>query len=408
MVAIIYMYDVPPHWDEKTIGLLLNKTTTTTTTNDSLSSLLSVHNNNNIDDDSMMSCLDDSQQSWLNVIRIRRDVPPLCKELAQMKLIFPNSNELVSCISKFQSLAIPMTHGYHYFSFSYNETIYEPFQHPPSTYLQDVPLHLQLMALSSKELQSRIDKHTKQNKESSKHTNQNKKRKRGGYRCKVTHHANLAKQLGILMGEGFRNVIHVQGIKIQNQFTDPLLQYLQNNTATLWPTKDKQRKGVHSSHYLTVRQKHPKEHDGIWNLCHKLIESIQPQHYKESSTTTTTMTTTASVNKIKYTALAITKNFRGSPHIDFHDTTYQHVIALGSFTGGRLCVESDEDEVVSIDIQNRLGRMDGRRVHWVTGFQGERYSVVYYSTDPNHFTPPIHQSNHNQWIQSQNFTNMIK
>ena len=401
MVAIIYMYDVPPNWDEETIGLLLNKTTKTT------KERLLVDNNELQQQESRL---------LLNVIRIRRDAPPLCKELAQIKLIFPTLNELVSSISNYQSLAIPMTHGYHYFSFSYNETIYEPFQHPPSTYLQDVPLHLQLMALSTKELQTRIDKHTQQQQQQQQQkqqqqtkeknnnkknhddvlTQQTKKRKRGGGGrcCKVTHHANLAKQLGILLG-GVRTVIPIQGVPIQTKYTVPLLQYLQNNTTTLWPTKEKQRKGVYSSHYLTVRQKHPKEHDEIWNLCQTLIQSTQHTAATDAN------------NEMKYTALAITKNFRGSPHTDFHDTTYQHVIALGTFLGGRLCVESDEDEVVSIDIQNRLGRMDGRRVHWVTGFQGERYSIVYYSTNPNHFTPPIHQSNHNKWIQTQTCKDLI-
>jgi len=38
-------------------------------------------------------------------------------------------------------------------------------------------------------------------------------------------------------------------------------------------------------------------------------------------------------------AIAITKNFLGSPHIDIRDTRYQYALSLGEFEGGQLCVE---------------------------------------------------------------------
>ena len=136
-----------------------------------------------------------------------------------------------------------------------------------------------------------------------------------------------------------------------------------------------------AGNYLTVRKQDPPEHDEIWNLCHDLIIQVVPDAI--------------------YSALAITKSFVGSPHIDAHDKTFQHVIALGDFEGGRLCTEAGEDgtETLAIDIRNRVGRIDGRTVHWVSAWNGERYSVVYYITAKEDHTDRVPQSIHTKWME---------
>eukprot|EP00947_MAST-08B_sp_MAST-8B-sp1_P000113 g113.t1 len=48
---------------------------------------------------------------------------------------------------------------------------------------------------------------------------------------------------------------------------------------------------------------------------------------------------------------------------------------------GQLCVEASPLDVVSIDTFERLGRMDGRYVHWVSAYSGERFSVIFYRTE---------------------------
>ena len=204
-----------------------------------------------------------------------------------------------------------------------------------------------------------------------------------------------------------------------------------------WPLATKQRKGVQSQHYLTVRQRHPPEHDKIWDLCRQLLVKTLSLHiddppygdnaYDENNGS-------GSGSQIpNYNALAVTKNFHGSPHIDAHDQTFQHVVALGDFDGGNLCCEldsynesehidngndkddgkgKDTQELVdvhpprtqlNIQIKNRLGRMDGRNVHWVSGWEGkERYSIVYYSTNKEHYTDPVPQSTHVEWMKKMN------
>ena len=84
-----------------------------------------------------------------------------------------------------------------------------------------------------------------------------------------------------------------------------------------------------------------------------------------------------------YTAVAITRGFVGSPHVDNYDITHQWTLSLGSWEpsgGGRLCVESAPDEVAVIDTRDRGACCDGRFPHWVSPYCGERYSVVWFAT----------------------------
>merc|ERR1711924_199568 len=106
------------------------------------------------------------------------------------------------------------------------------------------------------------------------------------------------------------------------------------------------------------------EHPALWQLCEDLIALVAPD--------------------ARWDKLAITKSFRGSPHVDAGDTTHQHVVAF-DFTGGHLCAEGGGgDEELRIDVHDRVGRIDGRGVHWVSGWTGERFSVVWFSSSPGH------------------------
>lgn len=80
----------------------------------------------------------------------------------------------------------------------------------------------------------------------------------------------------------------------------------------------------------------------------------------------------------EYTAIAVTKQFEGSPHIDTENVAPFYGLALGDFTGGEICVESDALEVTQVETRRRLGKIDGRFPHWVAPHTGERYSIIYY------------------------------
>ena len=82
-----------------------------------------------------------------------------------------------------------------------------------------------------------------------------------------------------------------------------------------------------------------------------------------------------------YTGVALTKGFRGSPHVDTYDISYQWATSLGDFEGGELCVEAAVDEVRVVTTKGRAAKVDGRYPHWVAPWRGdERYSVIVYQT----------------------------
>ena len=303
-------------------------------------------------------------------------------------ITFSSKEEQRRIVQAYEGLAIPMTHGYHYYRFSeYNNTNnqWEGVSSPSSA--EAPPLHLQLMAVPTKELDRRVKKMCRPttsggDANDSQIVNE-KKRKGTNKRCRVHTHALRCFQL-CQKYKHSRPQRRVLGVPVPPGSTDALTKYLR--ACTLWPPPDKQRKGVSAGHYLTVRRQHPPEHDAIWNLCRDLISKVVPHAV--------------------YSALAVTKDFVGSPHIDNHDQTFQHVIAFGDFEGGMLCAESDEDgtETLAIDVRNRFGRIDGRAVHWVSGWKGERYSVVYYSTAKEDYTDRVPQSTHTEWMEGSGLT----
>lgn len=356
-MASMYMYGLSPSWSAETIALLLNKTQSS-----SSQSLTAKANQDGVHVQTL-STVDD-------------------KGHAVARVTFCSGIQLHQTLQSYHGLAIPMTHGYHYYSFS--------LEWPPPFSVKDEdgdtpwwreapspPLHLQLMAVPTDELERRLQYQC--NDAIQVHCGKAPKKRSG----RVHHHARLARELSQVWGQS-RPCLEIQGVPLASTLTEPILTYLRSCTS-LWPPRTKQRKGVQSGRYLTLRQSHPAHHDKLWNLCRDLIQSVAPD--------------------ARYTALAITQAFVGSPHVDAHDTTFQHVVAVGDFTGGHLCADEDGCDdgprvVTKINVHNRLGRLDGRRVHWVDGWKGERFSVVYYSTSRDDFTEPQCQSVHNEWMSS--------
>mmetsp|Transcript_23212 Transcript_23212/g.44206 ORF Transcript_23212/g.44206 Transcript_23212/m.44206 type:complete len:455 (-) Transcript_23212:105-1469(-) len=83
----------------------------------------------------------------------------------------------------------------------------------------------------------------------------------------------------------------------------------------------------------------------------------------------------------RFTALAVTKNFQGSPHIDTLNVGPFYAISMGEFTGGgKLCVECSAACIAEVDTKGRFAKIDGRFPHWVSDYQGTRYSLIYYVT----------------------------
>jgi len=161
---------------------------------------------------------------------------------------------------------------------------------------------------------------------------------------------------------------------------------LEELSRTAWP-RPRERAKVAAEEYLTVPRPRSEaaappgalpagsrapplkasRYTRLGELAYRLIRFLDPGFAEE------------------YTAIAVTKNFAGSPHIDTHDISYQWTISLGDFHGGgELCVESSPQEVCVIDTQHKGAKVDGRYVHWVRGYNrqagGDRFSIVFYKT----------------------------
>eukprot|EP00750_Incisomonas_marina_P003515 INCI13170.1.p1 GENE.INCI13170.1~~INCI13170.1.p1 ORF type:complete len:685 (+),score=101.37 INCI13170.1:37-2055(+) len=116
-----------------------------------------------------------------------------------------------------------------------------------------------------------------------------------------------------------------------------------------------------------------KAHSSIWQLAKAAIETVDPEF------------------AAAFTALAVTHNFQGSPHIDKQNVGPFYAMALGDFPPGQggIHVECSARVVAEVDTHNRLGKVDGRNPHWVAPYDSncERFSVVFYKTQGPHAYP---------------------
>jgi hypothetical protein len=289
-----------------------------------------------------------------------------------------------------EGLAVPMTHGYRYYRLEPRLLVASS---PPKA-AGDPPLALQLTPLSGKELTRRL---------AVLGGGGGKAAKGAGGGGRIGKHLHLVAAVEVALGSDQRPVTLLAGAPLVQPALakgeaggtagDKLLAALRSFDG--WPAAEDQRKGVAAAGYLTLKRKDCGGDTGaaaatadgraeLWAMCAELLAPV--------------------CSDARYNALALTKGFRGSPHVDKHDTTYQHVVALGDFTGGLLYTEADADgrQTVAMDVHGKVGRIDGRGIHWVSGWSGERYSVVYFSTDPTHQTVRAAQADHNEWMVAAN------
>ena len=75
------------------------------------------------------------------------------------------------------------------------------------------------------------------------------------------------------------------------------------------------------------------------------------------------------------TEIAVTYGFTGSPHRDKQNCGPFYGLSLGDFDNsegkGGIVVESSARLVVQMNTKNRLGKVDGRYVHWVAPWGGD-------------------------------------
>lgn len=78
--------------------------------------------------------------------------------------------------------------------------------------------------------------------------------------------------------------------------------------------------------------------------------------------------------KFKYTSIQINKNMACAPHRDAHNMGPSYGIGLGRYTGGELVVDGQK-----FKLRNKFVKFDGRLLHHVEPFKGERYTLIYFT-----------------------------
>ena len=143
-----------------------------------------------------------------------------------------------------------------------------------------------------------------------------------------------------------------QGVPVPEALCSDMLEALRSAN---WGKRERK---LRSDEYLTLKRLPPlpqgqnpskrrmrtekffKKHKYLWDCANAIMKACAPPDYT-------------------FTCIAITRNFRGSPHRDRLDQTYQFTLSLGEFGehgGGRLCVESaDGKTVCEIDTYKKLG-----------------------------------------------------
>eukprot|EP00929_Paragymnodinium_shiwhaense_P098247 TRINITY_DN59761_c0_g1_i1.p1 TRINITY_DN59761_c0_g1~~TRINITY_DN59761_c0_g1_i1.p1 ORF type:complete len:635 (+),score=57.99 TRINITY_DN59761_c0_g1_i1:63-1907(+) len=165
-----------------------------------------------------------------------------------------------------------------------------------------------------------------------------------------------------------RRYVHGQGLLIPEELADQMLAALSS-----MPFEEHARPKVHAAGYCILKrptstsaQYHERDprhmRRQVWDAAERILRQASPK-----------------AGAYDYTAIAVSRGFRGSPHIDQNDLSVQYAFSLGDFeAGGELCVEEDPFLVRVLNTHGRLVCIDGRFPHWVSGYSGERYSVIFY------------------------------
>lgn len=224
-------------------------------------------------------------------------------------------------------------------------------------------------------------------------------------------------------------IVPSAGVPLPQRLVDDTLHHLRS---LQWPRKrHRDTATIHACHYAVVWRGRPRP---AFERLYPLLEQIAAFGAGRAICSVTKSALAA------WTHIAVTKNFKGSPHVDSSDQTPQLVVSLGDFGrtgedhdvprttvprnedskigcktenenhvvrcggsgGGDLCVlettttSTDttstssclgEDHVQHaagpsvlhvVTTRNRVAAVDGRYLHFVTGYTGERFSLVFY------------------------------
>lgn len=174
---------------------------------------------------------------------------------------------------------------------------------------------------------------------------------------------------------GVRKVRYEKGAPAATATLAALLARLE---AVPWPRTTRERPKIRAEYYMILQ----KPGSGAPNSAKTKKETAKLMKYKcLFDLAVNAMAEVDLEFSRRFTALAVTKNFVGSPHIDTLNVGPFYGLSLGEFSGGgSIAVECSPFLVAEIETRGRFGKVDGRFPHWVTPYEGTRYSLIYYVT----------------------------
>ena len=179
-----------------------------------------------------------------------------------------------------------------------------------------------------------------------------------------------------------RLIVHVSGQKLDEILCNKLLHALKEVWASSSTTCNRERPSICADNYMILcspsifdptSQKAAKaagklkRHQTLWDIAYEALNSVDPFFASQ------------------YTAVAVTHNFIGSPHIDKQNCGPFYGLSLGNFEeGGNIMVECSARVLASVNTKNSMAQVDGRFPHWVSPYNqhaNDRYSLIYYRTE---------------------------
>ena len=86
----------------------------------------------------------------------------------------------------------------------------------------------------------------------------------------------------------------------------------------------------------------------------------------------------------KYTSVQYNKNIKCAKHKDGNNVGNSLIIAFGDYTGGRLMIYDENDNIQYIDIRNKFYEFDGSKIyHQTEEFTGDRFCLVFFRLEDN-------------------------
>ncbi|OEU07340.1 hypothetical protein FRACYDRAFT_229534 [Fragilariopsis cylindrus CCMP1102] len=193
-----------------------------------------------------------------------------------------------------------------------------------------------------------------------------------------------------------RKIIHTDGILIKDESIRNDLLLALKGWKSKWTDKNNERTSINAENYMILTSPASWESVGLGRKKRYKAEKKLNEHKILWDLAKSVMSTVDEDFSNRYTALAVTHNFIGSPHIDRQNVGPFYGLSLGDFgdnTGG-VMVECSARIVAHVNTKNRLGKVDGRFPHWVAPYdhiRKDRYSLIFYQTSGEYqkIGPPI-------------------